>query len=70
MEAGHQMHTFSCDLFSQMDKGKSVANLYMINGKLHESLLQSFSGLSKPSESQQVAKTLIERMRVVFRTDE
>lgn len=46
MEAGHQMHQFSVALFEQLDAGRPVDNLYLLNGHFQDAL--------KPSAPMQV----------------
>lgn len=60
MEAGYQMHNFCTELFKQMDKGKIVNNLYLVNGKLHEAIGNSL---------QNVHSSIISRIKVLFSED-
>eukprot|EP00347_Sterkiella_histriomuscorum_P006822 403351300 len=61
MEAGHQMHQFGLSLFKQMDKGRTIDNLYMVNGQFRESVSHN-SFLHKDAE-------FLEKIRVVFKED-
>ncbi|CDW85435.1 gamma-tubulin complex component 5 [Stylonychia lemnae] len=55
MEAGYQMHQFSTQIFKQLDKGKQIDNLYMINGHFNESVCQNLKGAD-----------FIEKIRITF----
>jgi len=41
MEAGHKMSLFSQQIFSELDKGNYIKNLYMLNGMLSSCLKEN-----------------------------
>jgi len=58
MEAGHHMHQYSVELFTQLDQGKPIDNLYLLNGHFLDTLKPLFSNPS-----------LDQRFRVTFSKD-
>ena len=63
MEAGHNMHQFSLELFKKLDLGRPIDNLYMLNGHFVDSLKPLFTIRDSLGE------IALNRMQVTFSKD-
>ena len=63
MEAGHNMHQFSLELFKKLDSGRPIDNLYMLNGHFIDCLKPLFTIRDSLGE------IALNRMQVTFSKD-